>query len=282
MPTFSVSIEFMFLLTILLHLSAGWASTHSLKVPHSMALLEAPREKARVLFLLNKGEELLVLAENARFAKVSGQRRGKPFYGYIMKSQLAQAAFSAVQGPNWIVLAGATYSRLDQNGKSFQDEGQTTYNMTSFGSVTAWPVLGLQWGSVEFWRAILGARTTRFTGAVGKDIVGTSRSPVEVEHRFLTLQLQKAWSPWAWKRFHIGLGGEYSRATMVKVKIDGVQLATTSQDLPSYIGAHAFLGGQAPLYKSVWLWGEGRLGGILNQKPFIINSEVYVGLGWAL
>jgi hypothetical protein len=170
------------------------------------------------------------------------------------------------------------YSYYVQKGKSFQTDDEVQYTTTDYTSTAFSPALVVQTDEQDFWRLTIAQKKTHYKAVATEDVVGTQPQGIDLQQTFLSALLQRAWTPHSMQKLYYGLGVEVAKATSVSLQLGARILPTASDDMPLYVGAQGFGGGEWPLTHSLSIYGEARLEYVMNQSPGILAAEAAVGL----
>jgi hypothetical protein len=274
-PQLFINIDRMYLLFALLFAVSSRAETPTVPVYQSAA------PGAHLLFYLEPDEEISKSpASDEGYWRIRVRRKDKWLTGFVRKSDLEgePAADGDTFRRKWGFGGGLEYTSLDQKGKSFQTDDQVQYTTTDYKSAMLAPFVTLQMNERDFWRLTVAEKKTNYTSTASTNIVGSPPQSVNLQQTFVSLLLQKAWNPDFAPKSYFGLGTEVAQATAVALQLGGAALPTDSSDLPLYVGAQVFAGGQWPLGRYLSIFGEGRIEYIVNQTPGILSLEASVGL----
>ncbi len=262
------------LTVLLLGQTAGAVQIHS-----DLPVYRTAEPEALVVYTLRKGDSIETEAEltDLDYLQVHFKVGGKLRKGYIKQSDF-ERSLQVLSGPSdWGIGVGGEYTSLSQKGKNFEAADQVQYTTTNYQSNTFSPFLTLQWKRQGFWRFTLATKKTQFTAMATSNITGAKAQTVELDESFISGLLQKAWKPFAFPGVYVGLGGEFAKATSLKLYLGGTSVPTEPSDQPTYIGVQGFVGMDWTMSHSVTVFTELRYEGIFNQFPTIYMIEVAVG-----
>ncbi|NJL26171.1 MAG: hypothetical protein HC902_14125 [Calothrix sp. SM1_5_4] len=234
-----------------------------MRAPADIPVREGPEPQRKILFYLNQGEALTVVADLGQVAKIRVRRRGKIRGGFVAWKDL-KAPAKARLAAGWSWGMAGQYSTLTQKSNSFATEDQVTYNISSYASQAISGYVISQSARRNFWRFWLGARRNVFTGSARTDVAGAPSRRVQVEQMMVSLVTQKAWNT-GWKPLYLGFGFEVARTMNQKVALDGVKLPGDDSELPLFIGLHAVTGVQFNMGSRLQPFFEARYVKFLNQ-----------------
>jgi hypothetical protein len=246
-------------------------------MPKATPVYVKPQAGAQLLIMTKEGEKVAVRQRGAAYTRVQVKRGGKWRTGYIVSADLDNPEVSTPRG-DFGFGAGGMYSYLRHGAKEFETDDQVQYQTEEFTSGTFSPFVTIQYGQKDFWRLILAYRTTEFSSTAPTDLPGAAPRELTLEHTMISGTIQKMWTPLGKPVLYYGIGLEASKATDAELTLGGVNLPVASEDLPTYLGGHAALGGQLDMGRSLSAFGELRLGGYFNQAPIIMSAEAAFGL----
>lgn len=253
--------------------SIGYAAGIKTSIRYAVPLRQTSDPDGRMLGTLKAGEEVEVVEWTTEpLQRVRVQRSAKWFTGYVDTMALADSP--AVRKRRIAFGLGFAQTQLSQKGKSFETEDEVHYTTSAYTSQTLAPFLSAQLGEENFWRVVVAMKTSDYHATAQTDVLGSREKSVRLSHKFISLLVQRAYNPFGWQNFYIGLGAELAKATSVKLKLDEVELTTNSQDQPTYIGGQGFMGGQFHITPHWSAYGEARFGAFPNQTPMIVQIEV--------
>ncbi|MBX3022329.1 MAG: SH3 domain-containing protein [Bdellovibrionales bacterium] len=266
------------ILALFLVWSQAPAAPSILESPGSIAVRKGPGDGYAQIFLLTRGERVAIGKVEGEYTRIRLKRSGKIYGGYVLSAELyGKRAVDLYAQDGWAIGAGPLISSLDQKGKSFHTEDQVEYTTSNYKSQM---VSGLFWVQVarkNFWRFFAGTRLTRYKATAVKDIPGSVQQDLQVEHTMMSFGVQRAFNPLKrFAPFYVGIGGEVDRATKIKIRLGSLDLPTTSEDLPLYVGLHAMTGLQF-MHGENWSSAfELRAGEFFNQSIFSMEAGATV------
>lgn len=268
-----------FLITLLLGLTVHADEVQIRKIT---PVYSQPAFDAAVKFNLRPGEKVTTTdTGSGDYLQIKLKRKGKTGTGYVLRHDLVgDARDEGVVRKNWALGGGAGYISLSQGGKSFETDDQVHYTTSAYKATGISPFLTAQLYDQDFWRLTLALKRLNYTGTAITDVVGSKAQDVDLQYSFFSALLQKAWSPFASKMIYLGLGAEAAKATGVSLKLGNSTLATSSSDMPLYLGGLIFGGVDLSLGRSLSVFAEARYEYIANQTPAIMGLEAALGLLW--
>lgn len=265
------------LLALFLTTRVSWADA-SLEVPRDTPVYQSTVPNARVLFYLHHSEHASQTpAPDPEFTRIRVNRKGKWYSGFVRIADVEEQG-ETPSGHEWGLSLGGQYTSLMQKGKNFEANDSVQYSTTDYKSYETSGFVSVQMSQTDFWRLSVAQKKTHYQAFATTDVVGTPVKPIDLQQTFISGLLQKAWMPLRQKNLYFGLGIEVAKATSVTLMYGPSVLTTTSQDLPTYFGVLAFVGGRIHLTQSWSLFGEGRVEYIANQAPAIYGLEGALGL----
>ena len=257
--------------------NAGAADIEWLNMPKAVPVYTKPLEGASLLVMTKEGERIAVRKRGSIYTRVQVKRAGKWRVGYVFSSDLESPDVVTSRG-EFGFGAGGMYSYLKHAGKDFETDDQVQYSTEDFTSSSFSPFFLVQYGQQDFWRFIFTYRLTAYTSSASTDLPGASGRTLTLDHTMYSVILQKMWTPFSKPNVYYGFGLEASKAGDAELVLGGINLPVASEDLPTYLGGHAALGGQLDFGRSLSAFAELRLGGFMNQTPFILSAEVALGM----
>ena len=246
-----------------------------MSVNHDTPVYSSATPGAKPAVVLKAGEPILLGDEAGDFRRVKIKLKGKWRVGYVARSDVEVVSKADAERPKrkWGVGLGGAYDHLSQTGRNFQTEDQVQWTTSAYVSQQLVPYVNLQLYEQNFWRLSLGYKTTHYMALAVTNSGGGGTKPIEINHKMISLLLQKAFNPLPWKFVYAGAGLGVSKATSVDVTLDGKRLSTSDQEKSTYVGVQGFAGLQFFLLKNLSLAGEGRLSIVPNQVPIIYEYE---------
>lgn len=231
-----------------------------------------PDFESPILFTVEAGTTVLVSDRTyGAFRKIKAKLLGQSRTGFVPATDL-KARKAPPRERIWGLGGGFTYSRLSQGSKSFSTVDQVNYKISGYSGQSVSPLLSVQGGFKNFWRAFCMYRRVNLSGDASSDIGGTSAQHVELEYTMLALGGQFAWGLWS-DLWYAGLGAEFAKTTASKVMF-GAQDLTKDADPPDYISVFGVTGLQLKAGDKFSMFGELRVGAVTNQSPSITVVEV--------
>jgi hypothetical protein len=273
----------MYWLVWLVLVGGGLANAQTiLKAPREIPVYQSTMDDPRVIFYLRKGEPVSVApARHPEYYEIRVNRNGKARAGYIQKLEVEEFeqkvnVYDVGGTKSWALALGGQYTSLTQGSKSFDTQEPVHYTTTQFKSSASSIFVSVQMDYNDFWRLTLAQKKTHYT-STARDNVSTRVQNINLEQTFVSVLLQKAWCPFQWKLWYFGLGLEAAKATAVSLKLDAVEVPTTSDNMPLYLGGQLFVGAHVLLAKTFSLFTEFRYEQIVNQSPPISGLEISLG-----
>jgi hypothetical protein len=257
--------------------TAGAEEIEWLNLPNAVPVFTKPIEGASLLVMTKEGERIVIRKRGDRYTRVQVLRGGKWRAGYVFNTDLESPDVVTSRG-EFGFGAGGLYSYLQHAGKDFETDDQVQYSTEDFMSTSFSPFLLMQYGQEDFWRFIFTYRLTAYTSSANTNLSATNGRALSLDHTMYSAILQKMWTPLAKPVFYYGFGLEASKAGDAKLVLGGSHLPVAAEDLPTYLGGHAAVGGQFDFGRSLSAFAELRLGGYVNQTPFILSAEAALGV----
>ncbi len=244
---------------------------------------QRPNEESRVLFYIEPGESLILLAEAATdgFMPMRIIRAGKWRKGYVPEVALSGVVTNdrkAWTESKWAIGGGLNLTYLLQKSRSFETEDQVRYTTSDFSSTAYGAGLFVQYKEEDFWRFSLSYKLTNFKGTANTNVTGDTIKAVSMKHSMVSGLLEKVYTPFNGHRFYLGGGLEVSKAIAISIVLDSSVLPTTSQNLPVYIVGEGIVGNVWKVGRDYSLFAVARAGIIPNQAPPIFQYEIAIGL----
>lgn len=263
--------------------SSAWArSPRLVTVTRATAVRARPTASARRIFNLRRGERVAVYNTPGEgdFARIRARRQNGWQLGFAPWSALDLTAPPATRTrrnraeAGWALGAAGLWSHLSQNGKSFETDDQVTYSTSRYAAQGVLPYVLAQSGRENFWRLGFGMRTPFFHGQASTDVSGAVAKDVDVHYTMYSLLVQKAWTlPLLGRALYAGVGAEAAKAVQMTISMGGIELPTSSSDLPLYLGLQGFSGVGVRVGERASVAVEARFGSFLNQAVPVLAME---------
>lgn len=266
-------------------------------VREPLSVFMEPNEFTKEIIRLEPGETVVVSPRiYDGFRKVLVNIRGRRRSGYIPTRKIrrsiirergaqAQSQWGEAYNDEIAVGVATVYSYLRQGESGFQEsDGLTNWLFSELTSTTLFFSLfvDLPFDDTLGFRVYLAQRTTEFSGTARQESVSPTptQGPIKREQTLLALGAVAKIYPQFASRWWWGGGMELAKGTSVNLSLNGIDIETTEQDLPFFLSFFGSVGGEFPVFKSVYLTPDIRVGSIATTKPFSVLAEGFMGVAY--